>query len=287
MGAGTRATSAAVVGLALTLAACGSGDDDSSSAASEVGLEDLIDELDEESALGDVDLGELEPDGSTPDDVDLGDLDLDLDNLEDLDLSGLDLGALLAGGLGGLEDLFGAEGLEELIEESTDGAVDIEVGDDGLSVESDDGSFSIDEDGEFTVTDDQGNETTGRLDVDDGELTIEGDDGALQFGSGSEFPAEWPDDVPRPEGVEVQSGIAVDDDATTSVVVTGTVAASAEEWAADYVAELEAAGFEETATFEAGTDVTSSLENDAWNVVVVTTSVGDTTRVSVTVTSLG
>jgi hypothetical protein len=285
MGAGTRATSTAVVGLALTLAACGGGGDDSSSATSEMGLEDLIDELDDESALGDVDLGELEPEGSVPDGFDLG--DLDLDNLEDLDLGGLDLGALLAGGLGDLEDLFGAEGLEELIEEGTDGAVDIEVGDDGLSVESDDGSFSIGEDGEFTVTDDQGNETTGRLDVDDGELTIEGDDGDLQFGSGSEFPAEWPGDVPRPEGIEVQSGIAVDDDATTSVVVTGTVAASAESWAADYVAELEAAGFEETATFEAGTDVTSSLENDEWNVVVVTTAVGDTTRVSVTVTSLG
>lgn len=242
--------------LLLTLAACGGGDSGGDSAdgggdsgddsGDTAGLEELLDELG-------VDDGSLDLD-------DLGDIDLGA--LEDLDLDNL-------GDLGALGELFDADGLEELIEESTDGEVDVEFGDDGISVETEDGSFSIDEDGDFTVTDEDGQTTTGDVDIGGGDLSIEGDDGDVQFNTGSEFPEDWPDEVPRPEGIEVATSMSLSESGGTSIVVTGTVDGDVAEWAAAFGGELEDAGFSEESSFEAAGAVTASYVDDAWNIGVI------------------
>lgn len=268
--ASTRAA-AVVAGLALALAACGGGGGDDSSNDD---LEDL--------------LGQLGIDADDLEGLDLDDLDdlegLDLDELENLDAGDLDG----IGDLGALAEVFGALGLEELIEQGAGGDVDIEVGEDGISIESEDGTFSIDEDGSFSVTDEDGEETTGdvNIDAEGGEFSIEGEDGDVQFNSGSEFPDDWPDDIPRPDGVTVQSAMTFSEGEGTSIVLTGTIDDDPEEWAGVYGSQLEDAGLSQDSTFNSGGDVTAFYTNESWNVAVIAASIGSDTTVSVSITSL-
>jgi hypothetical protein len=275
---------AIAAGLALALVACGgggsldgSGDGDDGSDNSDGGdgnngdLQDL--------------LGELGIDSDDFEGLDLEDLEnLDLGALEDVDGGDLDN----IGDLGSLSEIFGALGLEELIEQNADGDVDLEFGDDGFSVESDDGSFSIDKDGSFTVTDEDGEETTGDFDLDaeGGDLSIESDDGSVEFNSGSELPEDWPTEVPEPDGVTIQSAMTVAEDDGSSIIVTGTIQDDPDEWAGGYGSQLESAGFNEDSNFTNGGNVTAFYTNDTLGVTVIAASVGDDTTVSISITQM-
>ncbi len=259
---------AIMAGVTLALAACGGG------------------------SLGD---GGGDGDGDNLEDL-LGELGIDADELEGLDLDqleGLDLGELEnldaddleeIGGLGALAEVFGALGLEELIEQGAGGDVDIELGEDGISVESEDGSFSIDEDGSFSVTDEDGDETTGNIDAEGGGFSIEGEDGDIQFGSGSEIPDEWPDDIPQPAGVTVQSAATFSEGDETSIILTGTADADPDEWIAAYASQLEDAGFTQDSNFSSSGAVAASYTDESWNVDLTATAVGGSTAVSVSIT---
>lgn len=275
----TRAAAIAA-GLALALAACGGGgsldgggdgDSGDGGGSSNGDLQDL--------------LGELGIDADDLEGLDLDDLDdLDLGALEDFDEGDLDN----IGDLGALTEIFGALGLEELIEQNADGDVDVEFGDDGLSIESDDGSFSIDEDGSFTVTDEDGEETTGDLDLDaeGGDLSIESDDGSVEFSSGSEIPEDWPAEVPEPDGVAIQSAMTFAEDEGSSIIVTGTIQDDPEEWAGGYGDQLESAGFNEDSNFSNGGSVTAFYTNDTLGVTVIAASVGADTTISISITPM-
>jgi hypothetical protein len=255
-------------GLVLALAACGGGGsldgggDDSSSSSSSDDLEDLLGQL-----------------GLDADDLEGLDLE-ELENLDESDFEG-DFGDL-----GALAEIFGALGLEELIEENAEGDVDVEFGEDGLSVESEDGTFSIDEDGSFSVTDEDGEETTGEIDIDgsDGDMSIESDEGSVEFSSGSELPEDWPTDVPEPEGVAIQQAMTFSEDEGSSIIVSGSIEGSGEEWANAYGGQLEGAGFEEESKFTSGGDVTAFYRRGTMGIAVVsiTTDVGTTISVSIT-----
>lgn len=259
---------AMMAGVTLALAACGGGGGDDSSNDD---FEDL--------------LGQLGIDADDLDGLDLEELeDLDLGELENLDADDLDG----IGGLGALAEVFGALGLEELIEQGAGGDVDIEFGEDGISIESEDGSFSIDEDGSFSVTDEDGDETTGNIDIDaeGGEISIEGEDGDIQFGSGSEIPDEWPDDIPQPDGVTIQSAATFSEGDETSIILTGTADADPDEWTAAYGSQLEDAGFTQDSNFSAGGTVAASYIDESWNIDVTATAVGGSTAVSVSITAV-
>ena len=272
MGFKTSTRAAAVAaGLALALAACGGGGSlgDGGGDSGNDSLEDLLGELGiDTDELEGFDLDELEG-------LDLG----ELENLDADDLEGI-------GGLGALAEVFGALGLEELIEQGAGGDVDIELGEDGISIESEDGSFSIDEDGSFSVTDEDGDETTGNIDIDadGGEFSIEGEDGDIQFGSGSEIPDEWPDDIPQPDGVTVQSAATFSEGDETSIILTGTADDDPDEWTAAYGSQLEDAGFTQDSNFSSSGAVAASYTDESWNVDLTATAVGGSTAVSVSIT---
>ncbi|MDX2378667.1 MAG: hypothetical protein QNM02_02770 [Acidimicrobiia bacterium] len=265
---GSTRAAAVVAGLTLALAACGGGggslDDDGG------GDSDDLDDL----------LGEL---GLDADDLE----GLDLDELENLDVGDLENLDGNIGDLGSLAEIFGALGLEELIENNADGDVDVELGDDGFSIESEDGTFSIDEDGSFSVTDEDGEETTGDIDIDgsDGGMSIESEDGSIEFNSGSDIPDDWPADVPEPEGVTIQSAMTFSEGDGSSIVLTGTTDESPEDWAGAYGSQLEDAGFAEESNFNAGGGVTAFYTRDTMGVAVIVASIGDDTSVSVSITN--
>lgn len=64
----------------------------------------------------------------------------------------------------------------------------------------------------------------GNVDIDtsgDGQVSIETEEGSMSFGTG-EVPAEWPDDVPLPDGLEVSSGSTIDASDGRLVSITAT-----------------------------------------------------------------
>lgn len=277
----TRAA-AVVAGLAFAVAACGGG-------GGSLGSGDDSDDSDGNDDLEEL-LGQLGLDADDLEGLDLEDMeDLDLGALESLDegdFENLDEGSF--GDLGALAEVFGALGLEELIEENADGDVDVEFGEDGISVESEDGSFSIDEDGNFTVTDEDGDETTGEVDLDgsDGDMSIESDEGSVEFSSDAELPEEWPGEVPEPEGVAIQSAMSFSEDTGTSIIVSGAIDGSGEDWVEAYGGELEAAGFEEESMFTGGGNVTAFYVNGTLGVTVVAITTDADTTISVSITPM-
>ena len=66
-------------------------------------------------------------------------------------------------------------------------------------------------------------QTGGDVDIDtaDGSVEIETEDGSMSFGTG-EVPADWPDDVPLPAGLEVLSGSTSDAYDGRLVAIIGT-----------------------------------------------------------------
>ena len=279
--ASTRAA-AVLAGLALALAACGgggsidTGGDDGDGGGGGDDLEDL--------------LGQLGLDADDLEGLDLDDLDdLDLGALENLDESDFEnLGDGNFGDLGAMAEIFGALGLEELIEENSGGDVDIQLDEDGFSVESEDGSFSVDEDGTFTVTDEDGEETTGEFDIDgsDGDMSVETEDGSMEINSGGELPEDWPADIPEPDGIDIQQAMTfAEENGSTSIIVSGTIDGSGEDWTTAYGGELEGAGFEEESMFTTGDNVTAFYRRGTLGVAIVAISTDAGTNMSVSITS--
>ena len=152
--------------------------------------------------------------------------------------------------------------------------------DGGFSIESDEGSFTVDEEGNFVVEGEDGEVITGNagngsetggeanaeLD-DDGSFTITNEDGDVTFSGGTEFPDEWPADVPRPEGIDVTSSSVLSGQPSL-VIVAGTVDGSANDYINGYGAMLESAGFSRLAFFEDAGNISAIWENDAYQVTV-------------------
>ena len=152
----------------------------------------------------------------------------------------------------------------------------------GINAESDDGTFDVDSDGTFTATDADGDVTTGEVSSDgDGvDFTVEGEDGNAVFTSGAGIPAEWPRDVPEPEGLDEIFGTYISDAGDENVVVTGTTGDSARDAFDDYAARLIDAGFTEDTKFNQGSEFYSATFARGDTTVNVTTQAsGDSTDV--------
>ncbi len=82
-------------------------------------------------------------------------------------------------------------------------------------------------------------QTGGDVDIDtaDGSVEIETEDGSMSFGTG-EVPAEWPEDIPLPDGLEVLSGSTSDSSDGRLVGIVGTATASPEDILATMKDEL-------------------------------------------------
>ncbi len=168
--------------------------------------------------------------------------------------------------------------LENALEAQGEGDVDIDFGDGGFSVETEEGSVTIDEDGNFVITDENGDVVTGDVDLsgdgisvesdegdfsmeadEEGSMTFETDEGEFSVDASASIAEEWPDDVPEPSGLTVESGSS----ASTPDALQFTVLGQSDEgdrWAAAYVEELEAAGFTSMSTFTSQDSVQSTFE---------------------------
>lgn len=122
------------------------------------------------------------------------------------------------------------------------------------------------------------------LDPDGGSIAIETEDGSISGGVG-EVPADWPDDVPLPDGLEVGLGSSVDDPSTGPIhSVTGTAPASPAEIVALYEDAL--AGWEVTSQLDTTVDdtvsATRTFEHDGRAVDLIASSGETGTTVTVT-----
>lgn len=166
--------------------------------------------------------------------------------------SALVAGTLLVAGCGDDTGSPSEEGLEALIEQQGGGDVDLDMGDDGeFSMESEDGSFS----------------------------------------TGTEIPDSWPDDVPLPDSLEIESASEMLDNTTGSGIITVSGRTSA---APDDVAEFysDALGdWEEAMNMSSSSggaaSITQAYEQEGRIVTVNATEDGDATSVIVSVSLEG
>ena len=141
--------------------------------------------------------------------------------------------------------------------EGEDGSATVEVdadgdGDGGFTVTSDGRevlSGEFDDSGDFSVTDDEGDTIVGQTD-DDG-FTVVDADGETTFDSGTSIPDAWPDDVPRPEGLDGVEGVAIDQAGEAAISVSGSTDDGAA-WLAAYSDAVLAAGFEDVGSMSMG-----------------------------------
>lgn len=135
-------------------------------------------------------------------------------------------------------------GLEKLIQSETGGDVKLDLnGDNGFSVQTEDGGMSIDEDGNFIITDADGQVVTGNADAEGGDFNVETEDGSFSTGMTDEIPDNWPSEVPRPDALTIVSVTSMDAPEGSTLQVTGTTG-DIEGFIANYVAQLEASGFD-------------------------------------------
>jgi hypothetical protein len=235
--------------------------------------------------------------------------------------------AVTASGCGRLIEKATEEAVEKVVEEAveadTGGEVDVEINDDGITVESEEGEFNlsvdengiavdgtdadgndfsldgdengvevdndngtsldIDSDGTFTATDEDGNVTTGEA-TEDGGFTVEGEDGESVFQSGPGIPDQWPSDVPMPSGLTDPQGTYIADGDEVNIVVTGQTDGDLDDVFDRYVSELESAGYTEESTFkQAGQAASGSFIKDGRTVSVTVSTFGGTNEMVVAI----
>jgi len=220
------------------------------------------------------------------------------------------IGACLAfSACGAIAEKITEEGAERIIEAESGENVELDFDSDGgsFSIETEEGGFAFDDDGNFVVTDGDGSVFTGSanddglivtdadgdpvLNVDadgeNGEISIQGDDGDNVYRIDTEIPAEWPSEIPRPDGLEVQAGSYLASDGEALLTVAGTpTSGTAAEYADSY---LGSSGFNEIGRFDQSADGSTTAqrtyENNGWTVNVSGYDDGGSSVVTISVMS--
>lgn len=217
--------------------------------------------------------------------------------------------ALLAASCG---DSATESGLEELIENQAGGDVDVDLEDGEFRVQTSDGEFSIDvdgDDGSFSVEVDGDEVISGQSDEDGGQLVIDedgdgedqtviendiGDDGEGSFTidgeegefsvdvGGAEIPDEWPDDVPEPTGITIESAATSSLGDQLTVTVNGTTD-DGEGFIESYGSALNDAGIPQSGSFEQAGNLTVLHENSEWIVNAFAAPVDGVHQVSISI----
>jgi hypothetical protein len=201
------------------------------------------------------------------------------------------------------------EGAERLIEAESgeDVELDFDSGDGSFSLETEEGSFSFDEDGNFVVTDQDGSVFTGSAsddglivldedgepvvnvsgDGENGEISIEGENGESVYRVVTDIPAEWPSDIPRPEGLTIEGGTYISADGETVITVIGTPSGSAIDYTESYLVAVAAAGLTETGSFDSTQDGSTTTqhtyENAEWTLSINSYQDGDSNIVNISI----
>lgn len=191
---------------------------------------------------------------------------------------------------GGIAEKITEEGAERLIEAESgeDVELDFDSDDGSFSIQTEDGGFAVDDDGNFVVTDQDGSVFTGSASEDqlivtdadgdpvlnvngdgsEGEILVQGDDGESVYRVVTEIPAEWPSEIPRPDGLTVEGGSYVAAEGETLITVIGTPTGSAVEFTDAYLGSVASSGFTETGRFDQSADGSTTAqrtyENNFW-----------------------
>jgi hypothetical protein len=119
-------------------------------------------------------------------------------------------------------------------------------------------------------------QTGGNVDIDtsgDGSVEIETEDGSMSFGSG-DVPAEWPEEIPLPEDLEIQSDATMDGSDGRLVSIVGLTDETPEAILAtlkEALADWEISG-ESTTTSSDGSLTGAQWERDGRRVTFAATS---------------
>jgi len=213
--------------------------------------------------------------------------------------------AITASGCGAIVERATEEAVERAIESENGGDVDINFDEngiqidgtdengDGFSLDLDEGGFdartengesiTIDEDG-FTQTDENGEVTTGEFntDGDNTEFVIEGEDGQAVFRTGTDIPNEWPGDTPRPEGLSDVNSSYQADGGSVFIIIGGQTSESSDDFADDYIAGLENAGFVQESIYADSSTRGGTFARDGENVALNVAEFDGTTTVAIT-----
>jgi hypothetical protein len=186
--------------------------------------------------------------------------------------------SLIATGCGKSPSEFVAE---KVIEQQTDGEVDVDFSDGGIAIETPDGDVSVGEDGSFTITDGDGETVVGESD-EEGGFTVEGEDGSFSVSQDGEIPAEWPSDIPEPEGVSISGSSVIDSGDGSGITLAGTVEDSAS-FMSEYGSDLEAAGLEKSSEFTSDGAMSAMFANESWSIAIGASQFDGDHQVSITV----
>jgi hypothetical protein len=104
----------------------------------------------------------------------------------------------------------------------------------------------------------------------EGGISVQSDDGESVFRVVTEIPAEWPNSVPRPDGLVIDSGSFIKAEGETLMTLLGSPNGSAIDFTDAYAVALDAAGFTETSRFdsktEGGSAAQRTYESEAWTI---------------------
>jgi flagellar basal body rod protein FlgG len=185
--------------------------------------------------------------------------------------------ALVASGCGESPSEFVAE---KVIEQQTDGDVDVDFDSGAINVATPDGQLQVDEDGNFTVTDENGEVITGQGD-DDGNFTVDGDDGSFTMSQSGDIPDEWPGEIPQPDGVAVSGSSVIDTGQGSGITLAGSVD-DAEAFMAQYGGNLEGAGLSKMSEYSNADSASAVYGNDDWTMSIGASKFDDGIQVSIT-----
>jgi hypothetical protein len=99
-----------------------------------------------------------------------------------------------------------------------------------------------------------------------------GEDGESVFRVVTEIPAEWPNSVPRPDGLVLDSGSFIKAEGETLMTLLGPPNGSSFDFTDIYGVALGAAGFTETdrldSETEAGSAAQRTYQGEAWTIII-------------------
>ena len=122
------------------------------------------------------------------------------------------------------------------------------------------------------------------VEIDDDGVTVEGTEGTVAIDQGGDLPDGWPSSIVLPEGGTITSSMLVDQVGSQGWNVTSTYDMTPAELAAAFEESLGGAGLTQDSKTTAG-DMTLLAYSDSTYSVAVTIGVGDATTSTVTVTT--
>lgn len=181
--------------------------------------------------------------------------------------------AVLALGACSAEDLAekaAEEAIEQQLEQEGGGDVDLNLDDGEIRVEGSNGEevvVNVNEDGDGNVSI-QGSGSEGDVEMEfgeDGQSVISTPEGEFVTGTNS-LPDGFPENVPVPDGMTIESTGAMDSPDGPTFVVNGAVAGDFAGATAAYKAALEGAGFTQQSMTESADGTFFAFVSGDWNV---------------------